>query len=105
MAAWKSKIVKSGGASADEFEATVAQELFNLEGSANELKADLRDLVITAAKEVELDGGRKAIIIFVPFRQLKDYHKIQIRLVRELEKKFRYAFPARCIHAVSLLVR
>ena len=53
------------------------------------MKADLHGLVISAAKEVELAGGRKAIIIFVPFKQLKDYHKIQARMVRELEKKFR----------------
>ena len=58
--------------------------------SANELKADLRDLYISAAKELEIDGGRKAIVIFVPFRQLKDFHRIQPRLVRELEKKFRW---------------
>ena len=57
--------------------------------SASELKGDLHDLYISAAKELELDGGRKAIIIFVPFRQLKDFHKIQSRLIRELEKKFR----------------
>lgn len=57
--------------------------------SATELKADLHNLYISSAKELELDGGRKAIIIFVPFRQLKDFHKIQVRVVRELEKKFR----------------
>ncbi|CAM9353505.1 unnamed protein product, partial [Ectocarpus sp. 13 AM-2016] len=33
-------------------------------------------------------GGKKAIIIFVPYRLLRSYHKIQTRLVRELEKKF-----------------
>ena len=33
-------------------------------------------------------SGKKAIIIFVPFPQLKKYNKIQTRLVRELEKKF-----------------
>jgi small subunit ribosomal protein S7e len=82
------KIVKAGGASPDDFENLVAQELLNLEASATELKADLHDLYICAAKEIEMDGGRKAIIIFVPFRQLKDFHKIQPRLVRELEKKF-----------------
>lgn len=103
----RSKIVKAGGAEANEFELSVAQEFSNLEASNNktisqtsmltlplqasatELKADLHDLYISAAKELELDGGRKAIIIFVPFRQLKDFHKIQARLVRELEKKFR----------------
>ncbi len=33
-------------------------------------------------------ADKKAIIIYVPFKQLKQFHKIQIRLVRELEKKF-----------------
>jgi len=84
----KSKIVKSNGGTPDEFELSVAQEFANLEASANELKADLHELHISAAKELEIDGGRKAIIIFVPFRQLKDFHKVQPRLVRELEKKF-----------------
>lgn len=35
-----------------------------------------------------MGGGRKAIIIFVPVPQLKSFQKIQVRLVRELEKKF-----------------
>merc|ERR1712012_1420022 len=33
-------------------------------------------------------GGKKAIVIFVPVPQLKAFQKIQVRLVRELEKKF-----------------
>ena len=57
--------------------------------SAAEIKSDLRDLYIVAAKQVDVHGGKKAIVIFVPFRLLKSYHKIQQRLVRELEKKFR----------------
>lgn len=40
--------------------------------------------------QVEVGGGKKAIIIFVPYRLLRSYHKIQQRLVRELEKKFRW---------------
>jgi len=82
------KIVKPAGQEPDEFETQVAQELFNLEMSAAEIKSDLRDLHITAAKEVDVGGGKKAIIIFVPYRLLRAYHKIQTRLVRELEKKF-----------------
>lgn len=82
------KIVKPAGQDPDEFETQVAQELFNLEMSAAEIKSDLRDLHITAAKEVDVGGGKKAIIIFVPYRLLRAYHKIQTRLVRELEKKF-----------------
>ena len=53
-----------------------------------ELKADLRDLFINSAKEVDISSGRKAIVIHVPVRLLKAFHKVQIRLVRELEKKF-----------------
>ena len=83
------KIVKSAGAAANEFELSVATELSKLEASAEDLKSELNGLTITSAKEIELDGGRKAIVIFVPFRQLKDYHRVQPRLVRELEKKFR----------------
>lgn len=84
------KIQKKKGGAPDQLELTIAQEIYNLELSGSDMKADLHGLVISAAKEVELAGGRKAIIIFVPFKQLKDYHKIQARMVRELEKKFRY---------------
>ncbi|XP_025783231.1 40S ribosomal protein S7 [Puma concolor] len=63
------------------------QALLELEMNSD-LKAQLRELNITAAKEIEVGGGRKAIIIFVPVPQLKSFQKIQVRLVRELEKKF-----------------
>ncbi|KAB1267091.1 40S ribosomal protein S7 [Camelus dromedarius] len=38
-------------------------------------QAQLRELNITAAKEIEVGGGRKAIIIFVPVPQLKSFQK------------------------------
>jgi small subunit ribosomal protein S7e len=72
----------------DEFETSVGQELLNLEMTSTELKASLRDLYITAAKEVDCGAGRKAIILYVPFKLLKSVNKIHQRLVRELEKKF-----------------
>ena len=53
----------------------------------SDLKASLRELFITGAKEVDA-AGKKAIIIFVPVPQLRSFQKIQSRLVRELEKKF-----------------
>ena len=84
----RKKIVKAKGAEPDEFEQSVAQELFNLEMSQAEIKSDLQNLHIVAAKQVEIQGGKKAIIIFVPYKLLTQYHKIQSRLVRELEKKF-----------------
>mmetsp|Transcript_18591 Transcript_18591/g.27637 ORF Transcript_18591/g.27637 Transcript_18591/m.27637 type:complete len:161 (+) Transcript_18591:267-749(+) len=56
--------------------------------TSTELKASLRDLYITAAKDVDCGGGRKAIVMYVPYKLHKSFHKIQQRLVRELEKKF-----------------
>jgi small subunit ribosomal protein S7e len=72
----------------DEFEASVAQELLNLEMTSPELKASLRDLYITAAKEVACGGGKTAIVLYVPYKLRKSFNKVQVRLVRELEKKF-----------------
>jgi len=43
-----------------------SQALFDLEATNAELKADLRDLYITGAKEVDIAGAsRKAIIVSV----------------------------------------
>merc|ERR1712157_360260 len=72
----------------DELEASIAQELLNLEMTSTDLKASLRGLYITAAKEIDCGGGRKAIILYVPYKLLRSFNKIQQRLVRELEKKF-----------------
>mmetsp|Transcript_34911 Transcript_34911/g.76313 ORF Transcript_34911/g.76313 Transcript_34911/m.76313 type:complete len:193 (-) Transcript_34911:113-691(-) len=82
------KIMKDKGAEPDEFEESVAQALFDLEATNSELKADLKDLYISGAKEMDITTGRKAVVITIPFRLLKAFHKIQQRLVRELEKKF-----------------
>jgi hypothetical protein len=42
------------------------QALFDLEATNNELKADLRDLYITGAREIDIpQSNRKAIIIHV----------------------------------------
>lgn len=64
------------------------QALFDLEATNAELKGDLRDLYIAGATEVDISASRKAILIHVPYRLLKSFHKVQQRLVRELEKKF-----------------
>jgi len=84
----RKKIAKEKGAEPDDFESSVAQALFDLEATNSELKQDLRDLYITSAAEIDVGSTRKAIVIHVPYRLLKAFHKVQQRLVRELEKKF-----------------
>ena len=41
------------------------QALFDLEANNAELKSDLKDLYITGAREIDISGSRKSIIIHV----------------------------------------
>jgi len=81
------KLVKPGDQKPSELETQVAQTLLDLEATSD-IKAQLRELYITGAREVDVAGGKKAIILSVPVPQLKGFQKIQAKLVRELEKKF-----------------
>ncbi|XP_022137245.1 40S ribosomal protein S7-like [Momordica charantia] len=82
------KIHKDKDVEPSEFEESVAQAFFDLENTNSELKSDLKDLYINSALQVDVSGNRKAVVIYVPFRLRKAFRKIQLRLVRELEKKF-----------------
>ncbi|KAI4352217.1 hypothetical protein L6164_006490 [Bauhinia variegata] len=84
----KKKIHKDNDVEPTEFEETVAQYLFDLENTNQELKSDLKDLYINQAVQMDVSGNRKAVVIYVPFRLRKAFRKIHLRLVRELEKKF-----------------
>jgi len=66
----------------DATETSVAQALIDLENNVPELKTELRPLQISAAREVDVRGGKKAIVIFVPVPQLKAFHKVQQRCVK-----------------------
>jgi small subunit ribosomal protein S7e len=82
------KIYKANNAVITELEESVARAFVELEVTSKDLSGDLRDLFISSAKEIESSNGKKAVIIFVPFRLHKRFQKIQNRLIRELEKKF-----------------
>ncbi|KAG8817312.1 40S ribosomal protein [Serendipita sp. 399] len=71
-----------------DLETKVAQSFIELEANVPDLKNELKPLQISAAKEVDVKGGKKAVVIFVPVPQLKLYRKVHSRLTRELEKKF-----------------
>lgn len=82
MASVSTKIFRTANAPAgapSETETVVAQALLDLEANVPELKVELRPLQISAAKEIDVKGGKKAIVIFVPVPQLKAFHKIQQR--------------------------
>ncbi|XP_053423389.1 40S ribosomal protein S7-like [Nycticebus coucang] len=78
------KIMKPSGNKPDELDFLALLEL----EVNSDLKAQLQESHIIAAKKMEVGGGQKAIIIFVPVPQLKSFQKIQVQLVWELEKKF-----------------
>lgn len=82
------KIQKDKGLEPTEFEYSVAQSIFDLENTNQELKSDLKDLYINSAVQIDVAGNRKAVVVHVPFRLRKAFKKIHVRLVRELEKKF-----------------
>ncbi|KAB1211202.1 40S ribosomal protein S7 [Morella rubra] len=84
----RKKIHKDKDVEPTEFEDTVAQYLFDLENTNQELKSELKDLYINTAVQMDISGNRKAVVIHVPYRLRKGFRKIHLRLVRELEKKF-----------------
>eukprot|EP00389_Voromonas_pontica_P000213 GDKH01000314.1.p1 GENE.GDKH01000314.1~~GDKH01000314.1.p1 ORF type:complete len:213 (-),score=82.92 GDKH01000314.1:86-724(-) len=86
------KIVKKAGKAgvvATPLELEVGQALLDIESSnTSDIKGELKDVHISAAKEIELDG-KKAVVVFFPFRLWKTVTKLQSRLIRELEKKLK----------------
>jgi small subunit ribosomal protein S7e len=82
------KIKKQADEKPTELEQQVAQAVFDLEVNDKTVKSDLQLLQFTSAQEVVVGKDKTAVIVFVPVRQLKSWRKVQVRVVRELEKKF-----------------
>merc|ERR1711951_81900 len=83
------KIFKDAGETVSDIEQQLSQALVEVEANAQtELKTPLSELYFKSAREFDAGQGRKAIVIFVPFPQLKPWQKIQQKVIRELEKKF-----------------
>lgn len=83
------KIMKPHGKRLDKFKSGIYQALHELERNWDP-RAHLRELNATAAKEIEVGGGWKVLISFVPIPELKSFQKIQIQLVCELEEKVQW---------------
>lgn len=84
----RTKIRKDKGAQPTEFEDQIAQLLFDIQSNQHsEIASNVKELYITAAREVDLGQDRKAVLIFVPVPLLKEFQKIHSALIDELEKK------------------
>ena len=88
MASARSKIVKRGGESPSELDLEVAKALFDIEVSPNcDFKAELKEIVISGAQELEVKAGKKAVIVHFPYKSWRVVSKIHGKLLREVEKK------------------
>jgi small subunit ribosomal protein S7e len=79
---YQSKILRPANAPQtppSEIEQQIAQALLDLEQNVPELKSELRQLQISAAKEIDVKGGKKAVVVFVPVPQVKAFHTVQQR--------------------------
>lgn len=85
----RKKILKEKGAIPTSLEEEVAKALFDIEVSPScDFKAELREIFLSSATEIEVGKGGAAVIVHIPFRAWKFAQKIQSRLIKELEKKF-----------------
>merc|ERR1739845_78294 len=69
-------MLKKGGAELSSIESQCGQAVLDIQNNSDQ-----------GAKEFDV-GGRNAIVISVPAPQVAGWHKVQDKLVRELEKKF-----------------
>lgn len=76
-----------------ELDLSVAKAIFDLQSNSSELSGELSVLKFYGVREVDVPANSgssnvKALVLVVPVPQLKAWHRIQTRIVNELEKKF-----------------
>eukprot|EP00800_Vazella_pourtalesii_P023108 TRINITY_DN922_c0_g1_i1.p1 TRINITY_DN922_c0_g1~~TRINITY_DN922_c0_g1_i1.p1 ORF type:complete len:213 (-),score=52.92 TRINITY_DN922_c0_g1_i1:158-733(-) len=79
------KVIKPQGSTLTEIEKSLSASLFELEKNTD-LKL-LKELDILGAKELDVHG-KKAIVVTVPFPQLRAFQRLHAKLTRELEKRY-----------------
>ena len=92
MSNYKAKLFKTISANPSVIEESVAQALFEVENGVADLKADLKDLYVANAREIEttVKGKKKnVVILYVPFANLRTVHRISAKLVPELERRLK----------------
>ncbi|KRX17662.1 Endoribonuclease Dicer [Trichinella nelsoni] len=80
-------LVRASKDSVTDLERQVSQVLYDLKHSQDLQYYVKEDLTFVSAKEIDV-GNRAVIIVFVPFPQYKQYRRILVRLIHEVEKKF-----------------
>eukprot|EP01100_Stratorugosa_tubuloviscum_P005786 TRINITY_DN255_c2_g1_i2.p1 TRINITY_DN255_c2_g1~~TRINITY_DN255_c2_g1_i2.p1 ORF type:complete len:198 (-),score=75.47 TRINITY_DN255_c2_g1_i2:145-738(-) len=84
------KIFKRDRSAPTKLEQSIIKALIELETSESSLEAhqrnELLQLYFFGAKEIDC-GGKRVIVITIPFRLLTNFRKIQNKLSHELEKK------------------
>jgi len=74
-----------------ELDEEVAAALISIETSqSSDIKAAVRDIVISGSRRVETTKSDKVVVIFFPYRSWKTAKTIQGKLIRELEKKLKH---------------
>jgi small subunit ribosomal protein S7e len=85
----RSKVSKKGNQTPTELENEVAKALYDIEVAQNStLRAELKDVVIRKAEEIDASNGKKIVLITFPYRSWRSVKPAQARLLHEMEKKF-----------------
>jgi len=85
------KIVKANDEKPNKLDEEIATALVSIETSqSSDIKAAVRDIVISGSKEVETSKAEKVVVVFFPYRSWKTVKTVQGKLIRELEKKLKH---------------